>query len=94
MPLGIMPAFSTKPAVEIELQPGDVVAMITDGVFEYEDAAGVPYGDAPVAELILARPEATAAELVAAIVQDVERFAAGAPQNDDMTVVLLKRAER
>jgi sigma-B regulation protein RsbU (phosphoserine phosphatase) len=91
MPLGILPTLRLKPARVLELEPGDTVAMITDGVFEYEDPSGEMFGNARVETVLADAAEASAEDQVRVLVEAVDRFAAGAPQNDDMTVVVLRR---
>jgi phosphoserine phosphatase len=91
MPLGILPSFRSKPARVMALGPGDTVALISDGVFEYENPAGAMYGNERVEELLTASARESAAAQLDGLVEAVERFAAGAPQNDDMTIVILRR---
>jgi phosphoserine phosphatase len=91
MPLGILPSFRPKPARVMSLGPGDTVAMISDGVFEYENPAGEMYGNERVEELLAALSGETAVEQVRQLVEAVDAYADGAPQNDDMTVVVLRR---
>jgi anti-sigma regulatory factor (Ser/Thr protein kinase) len=51
----------------------------------------VEFGEARVEEVIRAHADATMAELSSRLLSEVRRFAAGAPQEDDMTIVLVKR---
>jgi sigma-B regulation protein RsbU (phosphoserine phosphatase) len=91
MPLGILPSLRSKPARVLELAPGDTVALISDGVFEYEDASGQMFGTDRVEELLGRCAAEPAESQVSELVGAVARFAGRAPQNDDMTVVLLRR---
>jgi sigma-B regulation protein RsbU (phosphoserine phosphatase) len=85
-PLGAMPLERARPAAVIEMEPGDVLALISDGVYEYQD-----FGESRVREILAAQHRKPAAELAALLLQAVKTFAAGAPQQDDITVVLVKR---
>ena len=85
-PLGAMPLERLPPAAAIEMEPGDVLALISDGIYEYQD-----FGEARVRELLVAHHRKPAAELAAMLLQAVKTFAAGSPQQDDITVVLVKR---
>jgi sigma-B regulation protein RsbU (phosphoserine phosphatase) len=80
---------------DIQLQPGDVLLMYTDGVTEAHTAAHEEYGSsrlaATVQTLLAAQPSLTPEALVEAILDSVEEFVAGAPQADDMTLLVLKR---
>jgi len=91
-PLAAMPLERLRPAVTLELEPGDVLALMSDGIFEYRNAAGEPFGEARVRELIARHHRKSAAELGGILLDEVHAFAAGAPQEDDMTIVLVKRA--
>lgn len=74
----------------VELLPGDLVAMVTDGVTEAQSPDGEEFGDARV-ELSLSRSSAGSAsqalqDLVAAVLQ----WAGAAGCSDDLTVLTLK----
>jgi phosphoserine phosphatase len=90
-PLAAMPLESIRAAAELALEPGDILALVSDGVFEYHDAGGTQFGEERTREVIGANAQASMRELSAAILDAVGGFAAGAPQEDDMTVVLVKR---
>ncbi|MGE5169325.1 MAG: SpoIIE family protein phosphatase [Rudaea sp.] len=91
-PLGAMRLASLRPAIELWLRPGDILAVISDGVFEQEDRTGEQFGEARVQEIIGAGARVPMADLAAELLANVERFAGGAPQEDDMTAVLLRRS--
>jgi len=40
LPLGAMPLAKLRPSVTLDMRPGDVVLLITDGVYEYHDPDG------------------------------------------------------
>jgi anti-sigma regulatory factor (Ser/Thr protein kinase) len=91
-PLGAMPLTSLRPAIELWLRPGDILAVVSDGVYEQENRAGQQFGEARVKEIVAARARTPMRDLAATLLEAVERFADGAPQEDDMTAVLLRRA--
>ena len=91
MPLGILPSLRPKPARVMAIGPGDTVALISDGVFEYENAAGEMYGNERVEERLSAAAGDSAQQQVQQLVSAVDGFAGEAPQNDDMTIVVLRR---
>jgi phosphoserine phosphatase len=91
LPLGLVSPLPARPAARFDLDPGDVVALITDGVFEYEDGAGRPFGEAGVAQIVRAHHDLPMQELLERVLHGVERFAGKARQADDITVVLVRR---
>ncbi|MEO7338191.1 MAG: PP2C family protein-serine/threonine phosphatase, partial [Caldimonas sp.] len=91
-PLGAMPTPpAPRPAASIALAPGDWLLLLSDGVFECFDPEGVAFGDARVEQVLHAHHAAGAAELATRLLDAMHAFARGAPQQDDVTMVLLKR---
>ena len=91
-PLAAMPLERMKPAIEIELAPGDILALLSDGIYEYRNAAGEEFGEERVRRFLGAHHAKPTEELSALLFAAVQDFAGRAPQEDDMTVVLVKRA--
>jgi len=92
-PLAAMPLTTLRPAVEIDMQPGDILALLSDGFYEYRGPRDEEFGEARVRELLRAHHEKDAAEISATLFSAVSQFAGKAPQEDDMTVVLVKRGQ-
>jgi phosphoserine phosphatase len=90
-PLGFMTYESMKPAETVALEPGDIFALISDGVYEYGDARGRQFGMQGVEEVVRAHHERPMAELLETLVAQARQFAGGEPQQDDVTLVLLRR---
>ncbi len=93
-PLAAMPLSSLRPAVSLDMLPGDIVVLLTDGIYEYRGATGEQFGEQRVEEILLSNHGKPTAELSAILLDAVRAFAQGAPQEDDMTVVLVKREAR
>jgi sigma-B regulation protein RsbU (phosphoserine phosphatase) len=78
---------------EVTLGPGDMLLMYTDGITEALDPNLEEWGEkrliAAASEL---RPRSSD-EVVAGIVRAADIHAAGAPQSDDMTLVVLRLIE-
>jgi len=91
LPLGMMSEISIKEPSVFELDPGDILVLVTDGIFEYENSKEEQYGEDRLVDVIRAHQELPVASLIERIVADVEEFAEGAPQADDMTIVLVRR---
>ena len=78
---------------EIDLQPGDVFLAFTDGISEAMNMAEEEWGEDRMintAQALLRRPDCTttADQLLQCIFQEADRFTAGAPQHDDMTLLV------
>lgn len=90
-PLAAMPLERLRPATTLALEPGDVLALVSDGIFECENANGEQFGNERVRRLLAARHEAPMADLGRALLDAAKAFAGEAAQADDMTLVLVKR---
>jgi hypothetical protein len=89
LPLGIL-AGATYLSDATTIESGDWLAIFTDGVTEAENTAAQEYGEARLMAALAANTAATPQALLHGIMSDIDRFAAGAPQHDDITLMLLK----
>jgi serine phosphatase RsbU (regulator of sigma subunit) len=90
-PLG-MRDDSTYENRTVSLAPGDVIVLLTDGFTEAMNEAQEIFGEERIYSL-LSRPETgsfSAREIVDQIVGSARLHASGAPQHDDMTIVVVK----
>jgi phosphoserine phosphatase len=90
-PLGYMPQTNVAAPLRAEMDPGDVLGLISDGIYEYEDESGEQFGQQRVAEIVSNCEDLNAQELVNEILRAVRSFGGLAPQADDITIVLAKR---
>ena len=90
-PMGAMPITHLRPPVEFALAPGDWLVVLSDGVFEYENVDGLVLGTTAVEQLLAQVHEEPAAAVSARLLALLQTFARGAPQQDDITMVLVKR---
>ena len=86
--LGAMPGVEF-PEHAVHLHTGDRLVMYTDGVTEAFNGANEPYGEARLMEQIRDHGTGTAAGLIERICHSVTAFAGGAPQSDDITLIVL-----
>ncbi len=90
-PVGAMAMSAPDTAHTLALAPGDVLALISDGVYEYENAAGEQFGEDGVAAVLRQCHAAPMEELSRQIVEQTFAFGGDEPQNDDITLVLVRR---
>ena len=91
LPLGFVPELEYEPAVDHVLEPGDMLVLLTDGLFEWTNAADEQFGSERVTELVHRHRDASAAELIDMLYRAVVEFSGGTPQGDDLTAVIIKR---
>jgi sigma-B regulation protein RsbU (phosphoserine phosphatase) len=76
---------------EVELLPGDVFVCYTDGVTDAINAQQEPLGEERLAEIISRNAKGSAERLLAAIIEEIDDFIGETPQEDDLTLVIVKR---
>jgi sigma-B regulation protein RsbU (phosphoserine phosphatase) len=76
---------------EVEMVPGSVLCVYSDGVSEAMNARGEQFSEERLAETLVQHSDKTAAEIRDAVISAIDAFAGGAPQHDDVTVLILKR---
>ncbi|MBK5260833.1 MAG: serine/threonine-protein phosphatase, partial [Thermoanaerobaculia bacterium] len=78
------------PSRTIEFRTGDVIVLHSDGVYESRNAAGEVYGLERLMQLLVTLTEANAEVMRDAVLRDVEAFRGTQPQEDDVTVVVVR----
>ncbi len=91
MPLGFVPKLKPRPAERVALAAGDIFGLMSDGVFERENDEGKQFGEDGVSEFIREHRHLPTTALAEALFEDVRAFGGGAPQADDITIVLVRR---
>jgi sigma-B regulation protein RsbU (phosphoserine phosphatase) len=77
---------------ELPLHSGETLVFYTDGFTEARNKRGDEFGEERLVKAVARRRERSAADVIHAIVEEVETFAEGQPQHDDMTMVVVKVA--
>lgn len=95
MPLGIsLPEGVTfeksLQADKVKLKKDDMLVIYTDGITEAMNKAGAQYGNDRLIEFIKKNSDVSPEEFTRKLDNDINRFTAGAPQNDDITLVVIK----
>jgi sigma-B regulation protein RsbU (phosphoserine phosphatase) len=89
LPLGMW-ADKTYEGGTVILEPGDWLAIFTDGVVEAENANKDEYGEQRLLNILHGAAAATPPELLRRVMGDLDAFVSSAPQHDDVTCMLVK----
>ncbi len=95
LPLGVHEEVAYRER-RVQLRPGDVLVLYTDGLPEAQSPAREVYGYTALERRLAALPteEMSSREILRALLADVRRFVSAAPQQDDMTVIVVACRER
>jgi sigma-B regulation protein RsbU (phosphoserine phosphatase) len=74
-----------------QLEHGDMLVLYSDGVTEANNPAYDEFDEERFIEVLKAHRTLPATEIVQAVMHAVTEFAAGAPQADDITLLVAKR---
>jgi serine phosphatase RsbU (regulator of sigma subunit) len=74
-----------------ELQPGDALALFSDGVTEAHDEDDNEFGEERLAEFLRPIRHEPAEALVEKVFDELDHFAGSAPQYDDITLFIIKK---
>jgi sigma-B regulation protein RsbU (phosphoserine phosphatase) len=72
------------------LRAGDLLIFYTDGVTEALSVNEKLYGEKRLIDVIEHNANQTVATIWNAIIEDIENFSAGAPQHDDITLIVMR----
>ncbi len=92
VPVGLFAGASYAHA-EIDLPPGSLLMLYTDGVSEAEDSHGHQFGDQRLVEICQTHAEASPEVLTAMVFDALRAWSGDLEPSDDMTVVVMKTLE-
>jgi serine phosphatase RsbU (regulator of sigma subunit) len=87
--LGLLPSAKYEYATE-KLEPGDLVVVCSDGVTEARNVANDEFGRDRMLEAVQSMHGAKSDLVLDQLLSAVNQFARGAPQADDITVLVLR----
>jgi len=90
-PVGIMEIDDQQESANLQLEPGDILALISDGIYEYANLQGEEFGEERVAGVFRSSLHLSMEQLSAKLIKAVMDFGGEAPQADDITLVLVRR---
>jgi len=93
MAMGVMPG-NTYSVGELDLAPGDVLVLYTDGVTEAFNMPGEEFGEGRLMDTVIASHDLRAGEILGTIFSRVHDFIGEAAQSDDITVVVIRHMLR
>jgi ligand-binding sensor domain-containing protein/serine phosphatase RsbU (regulator of sigma subunit) len=92
MPLGAMKNFPYA-LHETELKSGDLLLLLTDGLPEQKNTAAEMFDYARVQQVVQQAGAGTPADIIAHLAKAGEAWMSGAIQDDDITMMVIKRKE-
>jgi len=89
LPLGVRSTISTHTA-EVDLQEGDAIVYLSDGIVEAQDANGEPFGFDQLEGLLARSVDRSPSTIRDQILEAVARHCGTRPADDDRTVMILR----
>jgi sigma-B regulation protein RsbU (phosphoserine phosphatase) len=90
LPLGIEAGTDYPSRAFADLVPGAVIALGTDGIWEAANAEGAFFGRDRFQQILRDSAAGTARDIVQTVFDAVSDFTGGLPQEDDITLVVVK----
>ncbi len=89
LPLGVRSTISTHTA-EVDLQEGDAIVYLSDGIVEAQDEHGEPFGFDQLEGLLSRSVDRSPSTIRDQILEAVSRHCGTRPADDDRTVMILR----
>ena len=93
VPLGILDDVAFEAGEAVDLVPGDLFAIVTDGFLEWADPSGEQFETPRAVEVLRGGEVQPLRVTLETLVERVEAFGKGVVQKDDLTAVLVMRRE-
>lgn len=91
LPLGILPEMDSPIPVALEMKPGDMILLVTDGFFEWQNPKEEQFGADRLAAVVRQFSNREPEIVIAELYDTVLKFSQGTSQKDDLTAVLIRR---
>jgi sigma-B regulation protein RsbU (phosphoserine phosphatase) len=90
LPLGIEPDASFTPAPPIQLEPGDIIFLPTDGIIEARSPEGTWFDTERALDVLRANRDKSSRQIIEALFGAIQQFCRGETPHDDMTTIVIK----
>jgi serine phosphatase RsbU (regulator of sigma subunit) len=77
---------------ECQVEPGDILALYTDGVTESANGGGIEFGEDRLVELLVTHRGRSLEDLIQIVIQTLKDWSGDGPPHDDITLVLARAA--
>src|SRR5215212_773247 len=91
IPLGMIAGMPYEDSKVKSLKAGDMIVLVTDGFYEWENPESEEFGLTRLKETIHDARDCSAEEVISRLFKAVKDFSKGTKQKDDLTIVVLKR---
>jgi serine phosphatase RsbU (regulator of sigma subunit) len=91
IPLGMIAGVQYSHATEVCLANRDLLVLVTDGFYEWENPEGEQFGMKRLEAVIRESRDYPSAEVISRLHQCVMKFCGGTKQQDDLTAVIIRR---
>ncbi len=90
-PLGLLPFMPPYTETSHALEPGDGLVLFSDGVTDAQNESGEEFGEARVLEILTGTANHAAPDVIRRVFEAIDAFVHGAPQFDDITMMVVRR---
>ena len=90
-PLGLLPPMVPYGDAAHDLAPGDMLVLFSDGVTEAQSEQGEEFGEGRLLDVLRQSSSVALPELITRVFAAIDAFAGGAPQFDDITMLVVRR---
>ena len=90
-PVGILQIEDPAEPRRLSMAPGDLLVLLSDGIYEFENRQGAQFGEERVARLLEYHHRLPTAELARQILSATFEYGRDTAQEDDITLVLVRR---
>lgn len=92
MALGVSEGAQWKQKIE-RLMPGDILILYTDGITEAQNQGGQFFGEEQLLDVALEHKNASAGQILEAVLAEVHRFVGSEPRQDDIALIVIRRGQ-